>query len=218
MLSAIFIYTLSTAQTAKNVRVPLDFSKIKTSGAFDIKLIQSDKNEVTLFGDKEITVRILTVVEDGRLTIKPEKGFKLQETIQIEIRFKTIESIDLFGSGDLTSELIKAEVLKFSSRNSGDCILNAECSNLELNLSGSGDFRLSRKSSSMVLKSFGSGNIHAFEMASETISIESKGSGNTDLKASSTITGEAFGSGDIECIGGAKVDISKHGSVTIVVR
>ena len=138
--------------------------------------------------------------------------------MQIEIRFKTVENINLSGSADLTSELIKAEALKFSSKGSGDCLLNSECSSLELNLSGSGDFRLSGKTSSMVLKSFGSGNIYAFEMASETITIESKGSGNTDLKASNTITGEAFGSGDIERIGGAKVDINKQGSGTIVVR
>jgi hypothetical protein len=181
-------------------------------------LIQSDKNEITLFGNKEITVRIHTVLEDGHLTIKPEKGVKKYKTMQIEIRFKTVENIDISGSVDLTSELIKGDALKFSSRGSGDCILNAECSSLELDLSGSGDFRLSGKTSSMVLKSFGSGNIHAFEMASETITIESKGSGNTDLKASNTIAGEAFSSGDIECIGGAKVDINKQGSGTIVVR
>tara|TARA_B110000881_G_C18495907_1_gene474226 strand:+ start:412 stop:696 length:285 start_codon:yes stop_codon:yes gene_type:complete len=94
--------------------------------------------------------------------------------MQIEIRFKTVENIDLSGSGDLTTELIKAAALKFSSKGSGDCILNAECSSLELNLNGSGDFRLSGKTSSMVLKSFSSGNIQAFEMASETITIESK--------------------------------------------
>ena len=92
--------------------------------------------------------------------------------MQIEIRFKTVENINLSGSADLTSELIKAEALKFSSKGSGDCLLNSECSSLELNLSGSGDFRLSGKTSSMVLKSFGSGNIHAFEMANETITIE----------------------------------------------
>lgn len=52
----------------------------------------------------------------------------------------------------------------------------------------------------------------------KTITIESKGSGEIDLNAAELINGEAFGSGDIECQGGAKVEIQKQGSGTITTR
>lgn len=87
-----------------------------------------------------------------------------------------------------------------------------------MNISGSGEYRLAGKATSINLKSFGSDNIHAFEMEAETITIESKGSGEIDLNAAELINGEAFGSGDIECQGGAKVEIQKQGSGTITTR
>jgi len=218
LLSALFIFGISRAQTNSEVRILPDFSGIKSSGSFDITLIPSDKNEITLVGEKESTSRILTTVKDGRLTIKPEKGFKKYKTIKIEIRCTTIEEINLFGSGDFKSELISVEKLKFSSSGSGDCSLIAECTSLVVNISGSGEYRLAGKATSINLKSFGSGNIHAFEMEAETITIESKGSGEIDLNAAELINGEAFGSGDIECQGGAKVEIQKQGSGTITTR
>lgn len=54
LLSVIFIYILSTAQTTAIVIDSLDFSKIKTSGAFDMKLIQSDKMRLLYLKTKKL--------------------------------------------------------------------------------------------------------------------------------------------------------------------
>lgn len=220
IISALLVGLSSLAQStdSKEVRSTADFSKLKSSGSFDIKLLIGSVNEVTIYGDKAVTSNILTEVEGGKLTIKPVKGFKKYPRLKIIIHCKSIEDINLFGSGDFTSGLIKSESLKFSARGSGDQSLNVECANLDLNISGSGDCTLTGKTSTMSLKCFGSGTIHGFDLNAETITIESKGSGEIDLNASGNITGEAFGSGDIECKGGAQVDINQQGSGTITTR
>ncbi len=195
-----------------------DFTKTKIKGAFDVKFIPSDKNEVTLKTDEEISKRILTPVEKGVLTIKAEKGFKNYQTISIEVRFKSIEYISVFGSGDVSTESFTAESFEFSSRGSGDAQLLITCTDLKVSNSGSGNCTLIGRAKTMNLFSFGSGNIHALDIDTENITIESKGSGNVDINASKSIKGTNVGSEDIECKGGATIEISNQVSGTVFTR
>ncbi len=202
----------------KEQRTPGEFSTIKVSGSFDVNLTQGETNHVELNGDAETIANVLTEVKNGVLTIKVVKGFKKYKTISVNIQCKSPQEVSIFGSGDFHTTQFSADNFKLSTRGSGDSKLYITCSNLELNSSGSGDCTIVGKANSLTLKSFGSGKVHAFDLKTTTITLETKGSGDIDINASEAITGESFGSGDIEHKGTATIAVNNQGSGSITKR
>lgn len=206
------------SQSNTETRKTEDFSKIKVSGAFEVALKKGDKTEIIITGEPEVISKIETIVKNGTLSIKPEKGFKKYNSIPVEIMYTSVNSINLFGSGEFKSDVITAEEFSFTSRGSGDQKLAVQATTLTVSTSGSGDLFISGTAENAKIKSFGSGKIHGFELNATNIVLESKGSGDIDLNASGSITGESFGSGDVECKGGGEVNITSQGSGTVRTR
>lgn len=216
-----FILLISTFSFAQNKEVrSIDaYNAISVKGSFHVELIQSDKEEIVLMGPADVTSKIETNKTDKKVTIKPEKGLKRYNPITIKIYFKSLNEVGMYGSGDVhTTNTLNTENFKFDSRGSGDAKFDIECKTLDVSMSGSGEFTAMGKASTFSIKSFGSGNVRAFDLTTETITLESKGSGDLSIHATGSVTGENFGSGDIECMGGASIDIKNQGSGSVQTR
>lgn len=183
------------------------FNVISSSLPCNIYFSQSDKQEVRVETTEELAPKVLTVVEDGTLKLKMEKGSYPKIILRIVISVPDIESIDLHGSGDLCHEgvLEVGNSLDISTSGSGDIQMGTiACKAFKAHTSGSGNLSFSRiASDAFSASASGSGDIDIATVAAlGDASVRLSGSGHARLNGLTAVNGDmdlsTSGSGDID--------------------
>ena len=193
----------------------IDYTEVREVGPFNalssslpctIYFSQADKQEVRVETTEEFAPKVLTFVEDGTLNLKMEEGRYPELILRVVISVPDIESISLYGSGDLRHEgtLAVSNYLSVSASGSGDIQMgDIVCKAFETRTSGSGNLHFGRIDSDVFRASAsGSGDIAiASVAASGSASVRVTGSGHIHLIESMSVNGDmdlsTRGSGDI---------------------
>ena len=219
-----------TGAVEKMTRDVKDFKSVNLAASGDVFVKQSTTFKVEVEGQKNIVDVLETVVEDGVLVIKFKKGtWNVQfEKLNIYVEMPSVESLEITGSGNLTTESafsgdnitlyiagsgnIKAEqaltakTLKVSLGGSGDIEAAAiTTSELTAKISGSGNLDLAGTADKATYSIAGSGDIDARNVKSKATEANVSGSGNISCHADESIDAHSSGSGDIEYSGNATV-------------
>ncbi len=230
ILSFVILFTAScTAQWGKKIkgnghivtieRSVGDYDGIGVSGWFDVELVDGKEGELTLKGEENLLQHIVTEVENGKLSIKVEKGYNLQpsswkEGVFITVPVQSISSIALSGSGDIVGKkTLKADVFKTAMSGSGDITLDVEVNSISTSMSGSGDITLSGRTSDFDATISGSGDIKAYELEADNVDATVSGSADIKVTVNKNLKARVSGSGDISYRGNPeKVDTKTSGS------
>ena len=182
------------------------FRAVASSLPANVYYVQADKQEVRVETTEELAPKVLTTVEDGKLSLKLESGRYPKLILRVVVSSPDIEKLSVSGSGNLFHE----------------GVLHASGS-LALKVSGSGDMVMGEiDSRDFTVQCSGSGSIRAGKLACDDFDGKVSGSGNVRMGSISCDDFETgvSGSGDffvdkLTSTGGASVRVSGSGNVRL---
>ena len=196
------------------------YDGIGIAGWFDVELVNGSEGALTLRGDDNLLEHLETVVKNGTLYIRPEKGYNLQSGswnsggITITVPVKTINEISLSGSGSITGKTkITSDFFKINVSGSGESALDLAVEEIKVTLSGSGDITLKGDAKRLDLQVSGSGDVRAYDLQAQNADAIISGSADIFLTATTSLTVRVTGSGDVHYRGNpTKIDSKTIGS------
>ncbi|NEU07509.1 DUF2807 domain-containing protein [Flavihumibacter sp. R14] len=234
MLSAFIISAAQTSSTAHTLvkivkanklndeeRNVSGFKGVSSSGSYNVKITMGNKESLRLEGDEEMIKEIETVVEDGILKIKNKKNSdriwrSLKGKVNIYITAKTLNSVTLSGSGDISvNGVVKASRLTNTLSGSGSISMSADAEEYIGTISGSGEMEISGTADKANVTIAGSGDFEGRNFKTSEAQIKVSGSGNVSIGADQSLNAVVSGSGNILYSGNPKVSKTKSGSGNI---
>ena len=182
------------------------FRAVASSLPANVYYVQADKQEVRVESTEELAPKVLTKVEDGKLSLKLESGRYPKLILRVVVSSPDIEKLSVSGSGDLIHE----------------GVLHASGS-LALKVSGSGDIVTGEiDSRDFEAQCSGSGSIRVSKLACDDFDGQVSGSGSVRMGSISCDDFEAGASGSggfsvdrLTSTGGASVRVSGSGDVLL---
>lgn len=182
------------------------FRAVASSLPAHVYYVQADKQEVRVESTEEFAPKVLTKVEDGKLSLKLESGRYPKLILRVVVSSPDIEKLSVSGSGNLVHE----------------GVLHASGS-LALKVSGSGDIVTGEiDSRDFEAQCSGSGSIRVSALACDDFGGKISGSGTITMGRISCDDFEmgVSGSGDflvdvLTSTGGASVRVSGSGNVRL---
>ncbi len=159
-----------------------DFSRIESSGSFDIFVTVGDEHELTITFDDNLIDLIKTRVRGKTLKIFCRDSYSSRYPCKVDLKVPSLESIRLTGSGDIEVFDLTGDFFECSISGSGDIRVNGEVQEVDIRVSGSGD-------------------VDTRELIAEEASVRVSGSGDVKVFASEFFDGSVSGSGDIDIYG-----------------
>lgn len=207
------------AMTRKDFAVG-DFTRIESAGSFDVTVRTGARPSVRAEGPQKILDRLIVEVKGDELSIRPRSGgfnWSRSGPVRIAVTVPQLHEATLAGSGTLSVDNVAADKFKATIAGSGDIALpRVAAKSIEIEIAGSGSGSLAGQADQAKYVIAGSGEIDASKLRSKDLQLTIAGSGSLNATASGTATGEILGSGQARIGGGAKCNITKAGSGSIV--
>lgn len=196
-------------QLSSQQRTVGDFSGVEVSGPFQVYVAQGSTSSIKIEGDGNLLDYIETEREGNLLEIKTRRRYNLRPRagIKIYVTSPSFEKLSIAGSGKLQSlsKLSSPNTIAIDVAGSGDVVISADAPAIKTGIAGSGSISLNGTTRNFSTDIAGSGDIRAFNLMSETASIEIAGSGNAQVFASKELNVEIAGSGDVSYRGNPPV-------------
>ncbi len=222
----------------KETRKLSNFSKVHSSGMFDVELVKGSEESVKIAAEDFKLDKIITEVKGGVLKIYKDKFYKpgWRAKVKILVTYMNLEGIRNSGSGDMLCRsdivadeaeiessgsgnlmvegTIKSDNIEVSNSGSGNIsFAQVEANKLEMSKSGSGSFKVSSGNvNTQKLSSSGSGNMNTGGLASKICYVKISGSGNCRVYATDELNAKTSGSGSIQYKGSPTIDAQTSGS------
>lgn len=174
-----------------------EFSRIRSSGSFDVTVTIGPVRKVTVTFDDNLIDLITTEVKGRTLQIGSEGSFSTHKACKVDITVPSLEAMTLSGSGDIVIAGLNGEDFSYEVSGSGDATLSGQVGDVDIEVSGSG-------------------SVDAKELKATRARVSIAGSGDVRVWAEESLDGSVAGSGDITYYGNPeKVDQDVAGSGNI---
>ncbi len=215
--------TLSYAEGSGHViteeRSVSGFTQVNLAGSGDLILTQGDQESVKVEAEDNLMQYIRTEVKGDTLyAYIHSDGIILHQNrpIKYYVTVKDIKSLEVYGSGNITSDEIQSDNLDLTVHGSGDISLDKlAATSVTIDISGSGNCDIAGKVTSQSLDLKGSGDYDVEKLESQSATVEITGSGNATIWAKDEITGRISGSGNLDYYGQPKLSVSTYGSGSV---
>ncbi len=205
------------------------FHAIDISHNFDVHLVKSDKEKITIRTDEAFLPYIVVEEKQGKLNINlandicfVNKKRKIQR-VDIIVHYKNLKSIDISGAVNLKSEDIwEGKRLAIDCSGASDIQLAIACEDFTADISGASevDLALDTKDSNMEISGAsdvrvegnanyarwdlsGASEVHAFKYLSKHTKADVSGASHLDIYASEKLFIDASGVSNVSYIGNA---------------
>lgn len=198
----------------KETRSVGEFSKIGSSGSWDVMVAYGSTCSVQVEGDENLIQYVVTEVEGNHLSIHSKKNTNLQSKnkIVIYVVMNKLSAIALSGSGNIIGEgkFSSDAPLQCSVSGSGNIkIAFNSASTVSMSIAGSGNIQLSGKAEKAEVSISGSGNADCQNLQVDHAAAKISGSGNFKIFANKSVKASISGSGNVTYKGAAN-DIEAH--------
>jgi len=200
-------------------RTATNTDRIKSTGNFNIDIVQGAPASVKIEADENLLPYILTENREDRLIIHTREGYNLSSNNKIKVTVTTdrLQEVELNGSGNVNGvgKFSGADHLKISVAGSGNINLNTNTPEVESSIAGTGNITLSGETKNSKIEIAGVGDYKAGDLMSENVEIHIAGSGNARVYAENNLDIHIAGSGDVSYKGNASVkqDIAGSGKI-----
>lgn len=174
------------------------FTKIESSGVFEIDITQSSEQKVEVTADDNIIGNLITTVSNGTLKVYLKDGNYNHIDISLTIAVNELIKISNEGTG-----IIEAE--GFFDNDKVD-IFN----------SGSGRVYYEGTTLDLTIDNVGSGEVDCMDLASKNANVYIEGSGDSYVSLENELKGKIEGSGSIYYKGTPSVDVQIEGSGQVI--
>ncbi|MBK6282299.1 MAG: DUF2807 domain-containing protein [Draconibacterium sp.] len=196
------------------------FNKIKSSGDFDIQIINGDELEVLVTAEENILPYIGTSVSNNTLQIDIQGMHNVRNRLpmRVLITVPQLVSVKQSGSGSITADYFSGDEMEFSLSGSGSISADVDADLVVASISGSGWIIITGDSNESELNISGSGNIDSSELTVDNCNAHISGSGNMQVNALKLITAKISGSGNVYYTGNPVTETNISGSGKLVHR
>jgi hypothetical protein len=205
---------------ATETRPVSTFSKVRSSGDFDIQITKGDEFEILVTAEENILPYIETTVSNNTLhiDIKGVHNVRNRLPMTVFITLPDLESVKQSGSGSIVTGFFTGEKMEIAISGSGSVSTSVDVNYIEANISGSGWINVTGDAYESDFTISGSGNIDGSELTVDDCSANISGSGNMQINAVKTITARISGSGNIYYSGNPVTELNISGSGKIIHR
>ncbi|MBN1819460.1 MAG: DUF2807 domain-containing protein [Prolixibacteraceae bacterium] len=199
-------------------RFAQNFSKVKSSGAFDIHISNSDEYEVVVNAETNILPYIETEVNGNTLYISIRGLHNVRNTLPMEVYISTpvLEEIKQSGSGEIISDFFESNNFDVAISGSGYVETAVDCHKFDVTVSGSGQVYVSGVADYSDIHISGSGNVDAFDLYSKDCNANISGSGDIYTNVDRLLDVSISGSGNVYYIGYPSINSHISGSGKVI--
>lgn len=216
------LFLLGTTVQAQGTetRTPGTFTHIDSGGSWDVYIKKGSKDEVKLVSTNISLDKVITIVDDGKLKIKLEKGNFERVGLTVYVTVRNLDGIGTSGSGDMTVESdFGADEFVIGLSGSGNIEMeNILAEEIKVGMSGSGNVTIKGGSAEEIsIGQSGSGDLDAMELIGESVKVAKSGSGETSIGVTKNLTVGSSGSGNVYYNGNPQdKSISSSGSSKVI--
>lgn len=194
------------------------FNSIESSGDLQVRIVRDSVCFVEVEGEENLIPYIDTDIQNGVLRIETQSHRNLDPNypIIIYVHAPTLESIELSGSGSISSDTLSAVQLDVRLSGSGDINVPVLANKVNARISGSGDIHLSGSALQSDFSISGSGDLHAYSLQLSECIADIAGSGSMYLQVSDFLDVAISGSGNVYYYGNPSVSVSINGSGQVI--
>lgn len=187
----------SSTPTKTEVRACGEFHALQFNGSGKVDARAGEAVTVVVTAEEALLPFLKTEVKDGVLVIERAPGApSTRSSVLITVTAPKLDSVALFGSGDVRLANATGPAFHAAITGSGDLAVSGSADELVVELDGSGDARLfGLASKSARVRVSGSGDVQV--AASEALDIVLSGSGDVRYRGSPRLTQTVHGSGDV---------------------
>ena len=197
--------------------VPLEaFTGIRLDGDADVFLVSDSSAVITIEAQENIFKDMEMKVRNGTLRIGYRDCVTMHEPVKIYIPVKTIEELQINGSGNIeTRNQVSAKTLDLKINGSGNLKINLDAETIYSEVNGSGSIFLAGSAKRHKSLINGSGNLEATDLPTDKTEITVNGSGSCKVFAISKLDVLVRGSGDVVYKGSPDISTTIKGSGSV---
>ncbi len=195
-----------SGNAASESRTLSPIRRIVSHGSIDVDVRIGETQSVSVRADDNLLEWVRTSVDDGTLEIRWRsrhgRGASSSTSPRVEVVVRSLERLELNGSGDALVRGLKGDSFAIDVSGSGDARAEGAVDRLTVELSGSGDVELyGLEARTVEVTVSGSGDAEV--SARESLRVDISGSGDVDYRGDpKSLERNVSGSGDIERAGG----------------
>ena len=173
------------------------FTEIELSIPARVTVVMADSFNCIITAQPNVINAVETKVKRDALRIESDYSFQ-DPDIEIVISLPAAERLLINGSGSIkTINIIKSKNLNLYLNGSGEMFINAETLEMRTEINGSGACFLKGASKFHRCEINGSGNFHGFDFLSQKTDVEINGSGDAEITATEDLEVTVHGSGTV---------------------
>ncbi|NQU87302.1 MAG: DUF2807 domain-containing protein [Mariniphaga sp.] len=199
-------------------RFAQNFNKVKSSGAFNIHISNSNEYEVVINAETNILPYIETEVNGSTLNISIRGVHNLRNTLPMDVYISTpvLEGLKLSGSGEIITDYFVSNNMDVTVSGSGLIETAVDCHLFEATVSGSGMVYVSGVADNSKIKISGSGKVDSYDMIVKDCDANISGSGDIYANIERLLDASISGSGSVFYIGSPDINAHISGSGKII--
>lgn len=186
-----------------------EFSSIDVEGAFEVVLIQGDKEGLIFQGNEDLINKIEVDQNDDQLSIflNSDKNKSLQKNeLKIFITLTTLDRLSFKGVGEIKNDgFLVLDKLEINGQGVGNIELNLDANEIITLLNFVGNMKLTGSTEQLYLSNEGIGNIDAAELIAQNVEIISQGIGAVSVHCENELSLEVSGIGSVSYTGNPEV-------------
>lgn len=207
-----------SGHVSREARQPGRFHGVALAVGGNVEVRTGGDEAVTVEADDNVLPLIETVVENGVLQIRPtKKNVQLDPRhLKVTVQARTIDSVDVAGSGNLTVDRMRGDKASLALAGSGSIEAGAvEAKSVSIEVAGSGKVRAAGATDALEVSLAGSGKADAAKLRAGRVEANVSGSGLATVLARQSLAAAITGSGSIGYYGDPQVSRAVMGSGTV---
>jgi len=203
---------------ASEDRLTSEFNELKSSGSFDVQVINGDDYEVVVNAESNIIPYIETYVTGStlHLDIRGLHNINNHLPMQVIVTTPQMKSIKQSGSGKIVADYFETGEMELFVSGSGSITTSVNAAVVNAGISGSGKIIISGTASDANFNISGSGRIDSYDLNTQYCDAHISGSGSIFVSASDIIRATISGSGNVFYIGNPDIETHVSGSGRVI--
>lgn len=207
---------VGSGNVVSETRVVSGFHGFNLSGSGDVIVMQGDTEGLVIEAEDNILPLLESTVDKKgilHLGFKEHTGsVSTKKTAVFKLAAKTLDRMELEGSGNIQAASLSGKTLGISLPGSGHCSVDRlQAETLKVDIDGSGSLKLAGEAHSQAITFNGSGKYEGESFKTDETKLQINGSGDAKVWANASLTVEVNGSGDIAYKGSPKIKQSING-------
>jgi len=187
------------------------FDGIIIKGACDIILTEGS-NSVKLETDENLQDIVDIYVEDGNLVVKNKESIKKSTEMNLFVSVRELRLLKINGAATLdATDVIQGKELEINVSGAVDGTMEVDVACLNVYCSGAATLNLSGRSGCANYEVDGAATIKAYDLRSDEVEIDVRGTGNAQLYADESLNIKVSGMANIDYKGNPRMTKSMRG-------